>query len=136
MIQRLQWVHLKLFLEMFMFSQFLKKYFFLILLVISSLNVASVSAQTFPDKPIKLIVPYPPGGNTDIVARLYGQKLSERLKQAVVIDNKGGAAGAIGAAIAAQFGLRTFERFFTDQLGHVRIGCCVRQPFFAHQNHG
>ena len=84
-----------------MCSQLLKKYVFLISLVMSALSVAPVSAQTFPDKPIKLIVPYPPGGNTDIVARLYGQKLSERLKQAVVIDNKGGAAGAIGAAIAA-----------------------------------
>ena len=85
-----------------MSSQFLKKYVFLIFLVMSALSVAPVSAQTFPDKPIKLIVPYPPGGNTDIVARLYGQKLSERLKQPVVIDNKGGAAGAIGAAIAAK----------------------------------
>ena len=85
-----------------MSSQLLKKYVFLISLVMSALSVAPVSAQTFPDKPIKLIVPYPPGGNTDIVARLYGQKLSERLKQPVVIDNKGGAAGAIGAAIAAK----------------------------------
>ena len=61
-----------------MSPQFLKKYFFLMSLVISALNIAPVSAQIFPDKPIKLIVPYPPGGNTDIVARLYGQKLSER----------------------------------------------------------
>ena len=56
-----------------MSSQFLRKYFFLMSLVMSALSVVPVSAQTFPDKPIKLIVPYPPGGNTDIVARLYGQ---------------------------------------------------------------
>jgi tripartite-type tricarboxylate transporter receptor subunit TctC len=59
-------------------------------------------AQAWPDKPLKLIVPYPPGGNTDIVGRLYGQKLAERLKQPVVIDNRGGAAGAIGMAAAAK----------------------------------
>lgn len=59
-------------------------------------------AQVWPDKPLKLIVPYPPGGNTDIVGRLYGQKLAERLKQPVVIDNRGGAAGAIGMAAAAK----------------------------------
>ncbi len=55
-----------------------------------------------PSQPIKLIVPYPPGGNTDIVARAFAQKLSERVGQPVVIDNRGGAAGALGMAIAAQ----------------------------------
>ena len=59
-------------------------------------------AQAWPDKPLKLIVPYPPGGNTDIVGRLYAQKLSERVKLPVVVDNRGGAAGAIGAAAAAK----------------------------------
>ena len=59
-------------------------------------------AQAWPDKPLKLIVPYPPGGNTDIVGRLYAQKLAERLKLPVVIDNRGGAAGAIGAGAAAK----------------------------------
>ena len=59
-------------------------------------------AQPFPSKPVKLIVPYPPGGNTDIVARLYAQKLSERLGQPVVIDNRGGAAGRLGVGIAVK----------------------------------
>lgn len=60
------------------------------------------SAQAFPDKPIRFIVPYPPGGNTDIVSRLYAQKLAERLGQPVVIDNRGGAAGTLGVGLASR----------------------------------
>jgi tripartite-type tricarboxylate transporter receptor subunit TctC len=69
-----------------------------------SLAVAAgpAPAQVFPSKPLKLIVPYPPGGNTDIVARLYAQKLSDRLGQPVVIDNRGGAAGTLGMGIAVK----------------------------------
>ncbi len=65
-------------------------------------GLPAARAQSWPDKPLKLIVPYPPGGNTDIVGRIYAQRLSERLKVPVVVDNRGGAAGAIGAAAAAK----------------------------------
>ena len=58
--------------------------------------------QSYPSKPIRFIVPYPPGGNTDIVGRTFAQKLQERLGQPVVVDNRGGAAGAIGMAVAAK----------------------------------
>jgi len=57
---------------------------------------------TYPTKPIRLIVAFPPGGSTDIVARLVGQKLSERLGQQVIIDNRGGAGGTIGTDMAAK----------------------------------
>src|SRR5215213_2034226 len=63
---------------------------------------ALVVAQPYPSKPIKFIVPYPPGGNTDIVGRTFAQKLSERLGQPVVVENRGGAAGTIGMAVAAK----------------------------------
>ncbi len=59
-------------------------------------------AQSYPGKPVRLIVAFPPGGSTDIIARIVGQKLGERLGQQVVIDNRGGAGGTIGTEIAAR----------------------------------
>ena len=59
---------------------------------------SSVHAQqSWPNRPIRLLVPYPPGGSTDILTRLLGQKLSESLGQPVVIENRGGASGGVGA---------------------------------------
>jgi tripartite-type tricarboxylate transporter receptor subunit TctC len=62
----------------------------------------SASAQSWPDKPIRIVVGFAPGGFTDVLARLLGQKLSERLGQPVVVDNKPGAAGTLGADIVAK----------------------------------
>jgi tripartite-type tricarboxylate transporter receptor subunit TctC len=64
---------------------------------------SAVSAQNvYPSKPIRLIVAFPAGGSTDIIARLVGQRLGEKLGQQVVIDNRGGAGGTIGTEIAAR----------------------------------
>ena len=59
-------------------------------------------AQAYPNKPIKYVVPYPPGGPLDTVARLLGQKISERIGQPIIIDNKPGAGGNIGADSVAK----------------------------------
>jgi tripartite-type tricarboxylate transporter receptor subunit TctC len=63
---------------------------------------AAVGAESFPTRPIRLIVPYPAGGGTDIVGRVLGQKLHESLGQPVVIDNRAGAGGTLGTAAAAK----------------------------------
>ncbi|HYK14383.1 MAG TPA: tripartite tricarboxylate transporter substrate binding protein [Burkholderiales bacterium] len=62
----------------------------------------NIAAQCYPSKPIRFVVPYAPGGNTDILARLLGQKLSEAWGQQVIIDNRPGAAGTVGAELVAR----------------------------------
>jgi tripartite-type tricarboxylate transporter receptor subunit TctC len=69
---------------------------------LSLLLPASVAAQDFPNKPIRLIVPFPPGGPNDIIARVIGQRMSELLKQPVLIDNRGGQGGAFGTDAVAK----------------------------------
>jgi tripartite-type tricarboxylate transporter receptor subunit TctC len=66
------------------------------------LSPALASAQEFPDKPIKLIVPFPAGGPNDVIARVIGQRMSELLKQPVIIDNRGGAGGVLGTDVLAK----------------------------------
>lgn len=68
----------------------------------ATLAAPATWAQEWPAKPIRIIVPYPPGGFTDVTARLIGQKLQERLGQTVVIENKAGANGTIGVAELAR----------------------------------
>ncbi len=74
--------------------------FFLILFLALLTGVAE--GQTYPSRPIRLIVPFPPGGSNDIVARMVATQLGERLGQQVVIDNRGGAGGVLGSDLAAK----------------------------------
>ncbi|MEJ7686447.1 MAG: tripartite tricarboxylate transporter substrate binding protein, partial [Variovorax sp.] len=75
---------------------------FVALAVFLVLAPADALAQGYPMRPVALVVPYPPGGSADILARTIGQKLSERLGQPVTVENKAGAGTAIGARYVAE----------------------------------
>lgn len=75
---------------------------FLVGLPLASGIAADAIAQTYPGKPIRIIVPFPAGGNADILARILGQKMAESLGQQIIVDNRAGAAGIIGAQAAAK----------------------------------
>ncbi len=70
--------------------------------LLSLLLAAPVAAQTYPNKPVRVVVPYPPGGPTDIVARVLFQQVSEETGQQFLVDNRAGAGGNIGAEIVAK----------------------------------
>ena len=72
------------------------------LAVILTSSALPAIAQDYPARPVRLIVPYPPGGGNDTLARIFGQKLSERWGQQIVIDNKPGAGGAVGTEFVAR----------------------------------
>jgi tripartite-type tricarboxylate transporter receptor subunit TctC len=78
-------------------------------------GAAGVHAQAYPAKPLRLIIPFPPGGSTDLLGRLIAQQLAESMGQQVIPDNRGGAGGTIGVELAA----RTAPDGYTIVLGHI-----------------
>ncbi len=80
----------------------LTRFWILAVLLSVPLHMPAANAQNWHTKPIRLIVNFPPGGTTDLMARAFSQKLAETLGQPVIIDNRGGAAGNIGLEVAAK----------------------------------
>lgn len=78
------------------------KLFIALYLSIGVLGSANLSAQTWPDKPIKMIVPFAAGGSADILGRILSQELTKNLGQNVIVENRGGAGGNIGAELVAK----------------------------------
>jgi tripartite-type tricarboxylate transporter receptor subunit TctC len=74
----------------------------LTILIFAALPAIGSAQEAWPTKPIALVVTYPPGGGADLMARLVAPKMSEALGQPIVVDNKPGAAGQIGAAFVAK----------------------------------
>jgi tripartite-type tricarboxylate transporter receptor subunit TctC len=77
------------------------RYAFLLGLIALLLAPAHAQRAPYPDRPLRLIVPFPPGGGNDILARAVGQRLAEALGQQIIVDNRGGAGGMLGNSLAA-----------------------------------
>ena len=107
---------------------------------------APISAQTFPIKPIKIVIPFPPGGATDVVGRIIGKRMSEELGQTVIIDNKPGAGGGVGTQFVSRSDPDGYTLVFTvsgpitavphinKDIGYkmtdlVPVGIVFRSPF-------
>lgn len=98
------------------------------------LAAPSASAQSYPSKPIRMIVPFPAGGTTDVVARLVAQKMTESMGQPVLVENRGGAGGSIGAdlvAKAAPDGYTILMHNLTFPMSSVAQSLAKRLPFNA-----
>src|SRR5688572_32734741 len=72
------------------------------LVSLAAFSAGGAVATDFPTKPIRWVVPFPPGGSNDVLARYLGMKVTERVNEQVVIDNRGGANGIIGTELAAR----------------------------------
>jgi tripartite-type tricarboxylate transporter receptor subunit TctC len=104
------------------------------LAALGMLAAPAAFGQAYPSKPIKLVVPFPAGGTTDIVARIVAQKMSESMGQPVLVDNRGGAGGAIGADLVAKAtpdGYTILMHNITFPLSSVAQTLARRSPFNA-----
>jgi tripartite-type tricarboxylate transporter receptor subunit TctC len=93
-------------------------------------GVTAAHAQAFPNKPITIVVPYPPGGGTDALARVIAPKLSEILGQPVVIDNRPGAGGTLGTSVAARAPADGHHLLILNTLPHTSsAGLYAKLPY-------
>ena len=89
-------------------------------------SVSTGSGRDYPSRPIRLIVPFPPGGSTDTYARILGPRLAEAVGQQVVIDNRAGAGGALGAELAAKAPADGYT-IWLGQTANLAIGPALRK---------
>ena len=92
---------------------------FLFAFAVLSLAPVAALAQAYPSKPIRFIVPFPPGGTSDVVARIVAQKLTEALGRQVVVENRGGATGTIGHELVAKAPADGYTLLLTSMGGLV-----------------
>jgi tripartite-type tricarboxylate transporter receptor subunit TctC len=99
------------------------------LLASASLALSFTATAAWPDKPVKLIVPAPPGGSMDVVARLLAQHLSADLKQTVIVDNRAGAGGSIGIQALLQAPADGYTLMVTSNNVLVEIPHVMKTPY-------
>ena len=91
--------------------------------------LAALADAAYPDKPVKFVVPYPPGGGTDVVARIVQQRLQAALGQSIVIENKGGAGGSLGTDIVAKAAPDGYTVLFTLSSHTINPAIFPKLPF-------
>ncbi len=93
----------------------------LALLGVMSLVAATAGAQNFPERAIRLVVPFPPGGSSDLLGRTVAQKMSESIGRPVVVDNRGGAAGVVGSEMVARAAPDGYTIVLGTAASHVSV---------------
>ena len=102
-----------------------------LLLICAAPPLLAQSYRTYPTRPIRLIIPLPPGGGADFIGRVVGQKLSEQLGQSVVADNRGGASGAIAGELAARAAPDGYTLFLAYAASHGINPAMSKLPYDA-----
>ena len=105
---------------------------FLLLFLIAVAFSPSAHAQSFPSKPIRIVVPFPAGGTTDIAARIVAQRMQESMGQPVLVENRGGAGGTIGADVVAKSapdGYTLLMHNITFPLASTSLALAGRLPY-------
>ena len=92
-------------------------------------TAGSVDAQTYPDKPVRMIVPFAAGGNADILARTLSQKLGETFGQQIIVDNRGGANGVIGTELVAKSAPDGYTLLFVSNGHAINPGLYAKLPY-------
>src|SRR5688500_19843818 len=103
-------------------------------LVAACALAASASASAWPSKPVTLIVPYPPGGGTDVIARIVQEPLTRQLGQPIVIENRGGAGGSLRAAVAARATPDGHTMLFTRSSDSLTPALYTSLPFHTERD--
>src|SRR5260370_42481866 len=89
----------------------------------AALPRAALAQQPWPSKPITMVVPFPPGGPTDLVARVLAQQVGQQLGQTVIVDNRPGANGNIGNALVAKAAPDRSEEHTSELQSHLNLVC-------------
>ena len=97
--------------------------------VLAVLSIFSVHAQPYPNKPIRIVVPFAPGGATDVIARVISLRLTDRLKQRVIVDNRPGGSAILGSDVVAKSPADGYTLLFTANPHTVNLGLQPKLPY-------
>jgi len=103
-----------------------------LLVVLALAACAQAQAQSYPSRPVRMVVGFPPGGGTDVVARIIAPGLSENLGQPVVIENRPGATGTVAAAMVA----KSPADGYTIMMGHVSVNAIAPSLLLREDHQG